>query len=776
NDILDFSKIEAGRMDLEVAPFQLRRMLEEIADSFRGRVLEKHVELIVHAAAEVPGTLLGDSLRLRQVLLNLVGNAFKFTEAGEVAVRVTLLEDTLPDDRGKDGRAKLDFSVTDTGTGIPADKVAKLGEAFTQADSSTARKYGGSGLGLAICRKLIAMMGGELVIESEESKGSRFSFAVSFSYVQSGDAATPSMPRNLKGARVLVVEDNSTNRELLGTLFAGFGMRCEMAASAEAAWSSLAAADFDLAVLDWVLPGEDGLTLAGRIRGDRRLQRLPLIMVSSFAGKEEEARAREIGIDAFIPKPITASMLFNGVLEAMKVTSAKQEDPGRQAGIEQEFAGRRLLLAEDNETNQFVANEILLGSGVELDIARNGREAVTMVADRDYDAVLMDMQMPEMDGLEATRIIRRELGGRPLPIIALTANAMQSDLEACRAAGMDDYVAKPIDRKLLFRVLRRWLAKQPVGRVAPSESIAAEIPEPASTDDSRTTARKADEIITDSSEVGSDLGGEEGSTKVSVEEPAPESIEAVEAVLSEPGTGPEPAHNPEPEIKPPAAAPDVAPPEEPDAATPADVSPRKKRARRKKDKSTSQPDLFGAVDFEEEEPGGLQVTIDADGVPVLPGVDMRDAMNRLGLPAEAVQRMVIRFAGGLKRTLGELHAAIESEDRETAQRHAHSIAGAAGNLSADSLRRVAKTLELGLKFEQGNLKAMLADVEREMARIAEGVRQLRSMIDSPEPTEETAAPPPPAELSPADVRRLRTLLEELAASLEEGDYDAIGSV
>ena len=486
NDILDFSKIEAGKLDLETAPFSLRGLLEEVTHSFRGRVLEKHVEFIVYVALDVPDQLVGDSLRLRQVLINLVGNAFKFTEKGEVVLRVQVQpqgEGGGTANRDED-EITLKISVRDSGIGIPKDKQGQLFNAFTQADSSTSRKYGGTGLGLAICKKLVDLMGGTLTIESEVGQGSTFWFSVNFRYSRAEARRQLAAPTGIRDLRTLVVEDNPDSQDLLRMMFESYGMSCEVVESGEQGLAllegtpvgSASTQGFNLMVLDWFLPGINGIETAERVRRQYNGEELPIIMISAFAGKEEEARATEVGIDHFLPKPITASTLYDAILHVNGVTGGN-EGQRRDVGIaDAEFRGVRLLLAEDNEANQFVAEEILTAAGFELDIANNGREAVEQFKQKPYAAILMDVQMPEMDGLEATRRIREELLGRPLPIIAMTANAMKSEEEACRAAGMDDFVPKPVDRATLFHALRKWIGSRSAESMNEESSTKAELP------------------------------------------------------------------------------------------------------------------------------------------------------------------------------------------------------------------------------------------------------------------------------------------------------------
>ena len=461
NDILDFSKIEADKLDLESAPFSLRDVLEEVTDTFRSVVIQKHVELITHALPAVPDRLRGDALRLRQVITNLISNAFKFTHKGEVLVKV----DTAADgEEAPPGEVKLRISVTDTGIGISPEQQARLFQSFTQADSSTTRKYGGTGLGLVISRRLARMMGGDLTVESTPGEGTTFLFTVRLGVEPQSDSPSRVAPAEVAERPVLIVEDTETSRELLETLLRGWSIAPVSVATAEEGLALLerrnrkgAPDPFGLVVLDWMLPGMNGLEAAERIRARDETRTLPIVLISAYAGKEEEARCAELGVNVFLPKPITASSMFDAVVQAQgaRVHAARR---ALDVPLEREFDAH-LLLAEDNEANRMVASEILGRLGVHLDIAHNGREALEMVrANRErYDAVLMDVQMPEMDGLDATRAIRSDPALQDLPIIALTANAMKADLDACLAAGMNDHITKPIERKALVRTLRQWL-------------------------------------------------------------------------------------------------------------------------------------------------------------------------------------------------------------------------------------------------------------------------------------------------------------------------------
>ncbi len=487
NDILDFSKIEAKRLDVESIPFHLRGLLDEVAETFRARVAEKHVELVVYAAEEVPDHLVGDPLRVRQVLTNLIGNAFKFTDAGEITLRVGVAEWKVPPDpetetgdtRPADGML-LRFDVRDTGIGMTPDQQGRLFQAFTQADSSTSRKYGGTGLGLAISRRLARLMGGDLTVQSEHGKGSTFTFTALIFRSSEGESGQREIPDTIRGLRTLVVEDGDSSRELMEAYFRQFHMPASGVVTAEEGLELLSVANgssrpadshtkpFGLVVLDWMLPGMDGIEAAKRIRANPHTRDLPIILTSAYAGLEEENQALAAGVNVFLPKPITASNLLDAVAEA--VGHSMQKTSGSQKVAGPVFQRQRLLLAEDNEANQFVAREVLGALGLEIDIAENGVEAVAMAQGGRYAAILMDMQMPVMDGLEATRILRAEPIRCALPIIALTANAMKSDMDACRAAGMDDFLSKPIERASLVHVLKRWISQATVP-AAPASSF-----------------------------------------------------------------------------------------------------------------------------------------------------------------------------------------------------------------------------------------------------------------------------------------------------------------
>ena len=461
NDILDFSKIEANKLQLEEAPFSVREVLEEVTETFRATVIQKHVELVAHAVPAVPDRLVGDALRFRQVLTNLVGNAFKFTHEGEVVLRV----EPMSVANESEGQVSLRVTVRDSGIGIPREQQDKLFQAFTQADSSTSRQYGGTGLGLAISRRLARLMNGDLTFESVPEVGTTFFFTARFAADAQQPAPARTVPPRLTERPALIVEDSPTSRELLETLLRSWSMPAVSVASAEEGLALLEERNredspdpFGLVILDWMLPGINGLEAAERIRSRGETRALPVIIISAYAGKEEEARSSELGVNVFLRKPVTASSLFDAVVESqgVRVHAARHR---LDRPVEREFDGVVALLAEDNEANQMVATELLGRLGIALDVARNGREAIAMAqaAPTKYAAILMDMQMPELDGLEATRALRADPRFTTVPIIAMTANAMKADLAACLAAGMNDHVTKPIDHRALIATLRRWV-------------------------------------------------------------------------------------------------------------------------------------------------------------------------------------------------------------------------------------------------------------------------------------------------------------------------------
>jgi signal transduction histidine kinase/DNA-binding response OmpR family regulator len=463
NDILDFSKIEAGRMDIEAQPFDLRDCVESALDLVSSRAADKHLDIAYLFEGEVPPAIQGDGTRLRQILLNLLSNAVKFTEQGEVVVTVTT--------KGE----QLEFAVRDTGIGLDEKAQTRLFQSFSQADSSTTRKYGGTGLGLAISKKLAELMGGRMWVESAgPGHGSTFHFTTRCQRAdlpkgtrRDFNGAQPT----LQGKRILVVDDNATNRRILALQAAKWGVLVHDTEDPEQALAILKSGSLDLAILDMHMPGMDGVTLATRIREDG--QRLPLVLFSSLGSKE----ATEDGLFAGrLAKPLRQSQLFDTLVTLLAHEGARRHVAApAQPRIDPQMASRhalRILLAEDNVVNQKLALRLLQQMGYRADLASNGLEAIECVARQTYDVVLMDVQMPDMDGFEASRHIttRWPAGQRPR-IIAMTANAMQGDRELCLAAGMDDYVSKPMRVDELVAALMSVPTRQPLPAVRPEKLL-----------------------------------------------------------------------------------------------------------------------------------------------------------------------------------------------------------------------------------------------------------------------------------------------------------------
>ena len=477
NDVLDFSKIEAGKFEIEAIPFGLRDSLGETMQSLSIRTHQKGLELIYDVAPEVPDAVIGDPGRIRQVLVNLIGNAIKFTERGEVFLRVY-------EDAQEDKHTRLHFVVKDTGVGIPKEKQGRIFEAFSQADGSTARKFGGTGLGLTICMKLVKLMGGTIWVESEEGRGSEFHFTVQMALQDSPRHVEPLEAQHLRGLHVLVVDDNLTNRKVLAEMLGRWGMKPTLVEGPKSALQALlvardAGSAFPLILLEGEMPEMDGFQLAERIRRDVGLVRGTIMMLTSCSHLGDAARCRESGISAYLVKPVRQSELLQAICSVLNLTQEQKEKAPlvTRYSLREERNRARVLLAEDNAVNQTLVIRLLEKRGYNVTVANNGKEAVTAWENSHFDAVLMDVQMPEMDGFEATTIIRRkEQGmGRRVPIIAMTAHALKGDEQRCLAAGMDGYISKPIRTAEMFGTIERVLAQSNGGR-APESVEAQEKP------------------------------------------------------------------------------------------------------------------------------------------------------------------------------------------------------------------------------------------------------------------------------------------------------------
>jgi signal transduction histidine kinase/CheY-like chemotaxis protein/HPt (histidine-containing phosphotransfer) domain-containing protein len=494
NDILDFSKIEAGKMDMESVDFQLEDTLDNISTLVGIKTQEKGLELLIKTDPSVPAALVGDPLRLGQILINLSNNAVKFTDTGEILVSTELVKKS-------ESQVTLKFSVSDTGIGMTEQQAARLFQPFSQADSSTTRKYGGTGLGLTISKRLAEMMGGEIWVESEPGHGSTFCFTANFGRGSEKAKKKFKPTKDLRNMKVLVVDDNDTSREIINDMLQSFTFEVTVAASGPEGISKLEAAGkgepFELVIMDCKMPGMDGIEASRRIKKHTGLSKIPaIIMVTAYGREEIIQQAEEVGIEGFLLKPVSASLLFDTVMQAfgeeIPEISGGVQRQDQEAEILTHIKGAQLLLVEDNEINQQVAREILEDAGLIVTVVNNGREAVNAVKENAYDAVLMDIQMPVMDGYTATRKIRElqltahssklkanDRGQKTddravmvdsesqasdlqpatsnIPIIAMTAHAMAGDEDKSLEAGMNAHVSKPIDPDQLFAALQKWI-------------------------------------------------------------------------------------------------------------------------------------------------------------------------------------------------------------------------------------------------------------------------------------------------------------------------------
>ena len=455
NDILDFSKIEAGKLDIEIIPFDLHEVLNNLANIIGIKAAEKNIELIIDVEPDLIHSLKGDPLRLGQILINLSNNAVKFTEKGYVVIEVR-------SHAIQDKQITLSFAVKDTGIGLTEDQIAKLFQSFAQADASTTRKYGGTGLGLTISKKLTELMGGEISVESQYGVGSNFHFTATFE-IEPHQVEQKTIPKSLTNLNILVVDDNETTLEITSSYLESYKIPMTCANSGKQALQKIEAANvpFDLIFLDWQMPEMDGLETAQRIRSTQNLKHQPKIVISSAFGRDRLAQmVEDANLDGYLVKPLTPSSLFDSIMQVFGETTKTIPPRSTSQNLANEsLLGAHVLLVEDNEINQQVAQELIENAGINITIANHGQEAIDLLTESPeyFDGVLMDIQMPVMDGMSATKKLRSDLRFKQLPIIAMTANAMQTDIAECLAVGMNDHISKPINVQELFKKLNKWI-------------------------------------------------------------------------------------------------------------------------------------------------------------------------------------------------------------------------------------------------------------------------------------------------------------------------------
>ena len=460
NEILDFSKIEAGKFELESVKFDIEEVLHKTVIMEANKAHEKGLEIFFELSPDVTPLLVGDPVRLGQILINLVSNAIKFTEAGEVVVKAE------PRDQNPE-YARVQFAVSDTGIGLTEDQISRLFQSFAQADTSTTRKFGGTGLGLVICKSLVEMMDGEIWVESELGKGSVFNFTAKFGKFRERRKTERTLPQELQGMSILVVDDNRPTCKMLQFNLESLKFHAEIAVSGREAIAKLENAErqktpFELLLIDLIMPDMDGNETIQLIRQNKKLSKLPKIIIMTAFDKDELSdQAEKLGAEAFMAKPVSRSLIFDTVLKVFgKSAGIRVKPPGipvHERDEVKKIGGARILLVEDNEINQQVAKELLEQASLVVDVAKNGREAVEKIKETEYNLVLMDIHMPEMDGFEATKVIRSDPRFKNLAILAMTADAMVNDIEDCRNAGMDDHISKPINPNQLFTKLVKWI-------------------------------------------------------------------------------------------------------------------------------------------------------------------------------------------------------------------------------------------------------------------------------------------------------------------------------
>jgi len=735
NDILDFSKIEVGKMTIENEPFDLRLQVEEISDLLAARVHEKDLEFIVRYAPNLPRWFVGDAGRIRQILMNLLGNAVKFTAEGYILLNIEC-------DGIRDGKAGIRCSVKDTGIGIPADKRNCIFDKFTQADSSTTRKYGGPGLGLAISRQLVEIMGGDIGVESVEGKGSTFWFTLTLPIEESMEHSEL-LIQNLEHLRVLVVDDNRVNRFVLSEQLTNWNIRNDTAFSSTKALQALRRAKeqqepYDLAIIDYMMPDMDGVQLAQAIHADPDLRETLVIMLSSTGKRLAPDEMKQCGIHAYLVKPVRESRLFDALVavwsENRHPENASVAGPSRKPlrTPEQPSAehpvrvNAHVLVAEDNPVNQKVALTMLKKFGCTVDLAENGKEAVEKAHAHSYDLIFMDCQMPELSGYEATmkiRLLEKETREHRL-IIAMTANAMQTDREVCLQAGMDDYIAKPVSQKELQAILRKY-AKPVLGESpsVPLKLLLVDDDEPFLENLALTLQQKCPHFKIKTAASGVQACTLLGSylpdwLVLDLRMPGMDGSEIIQfletdsrysriRVIVMTGLGEE-----DPAVLALRQNANVAMLFKPFAVDALMQSISDMTQKRKQKDSYS---IHHAVS------AGLHPIPSSTGDRAMndyPLFDVKDALNRLGNDVESLHAVMNIFLETSNADLEGLKQAVQCQQFETVSQVAHRIKGAAGNVGAAALHRLALNLEIAAKSRQDHeMDSLFQEIDRQMAAL-----------------------------------------------------------
>lgn len=692
NDILDFSKIEAGKLELEHVPFSIRELMEEISEMFATRARANNIEVSCHVLPDVPRQLIGDPERVRQIVINFLNNAIKFTKHGEAAIRAELLAMELVDGLSV---AQMRLSVRDTGIGMTLDQQRRLFKSFSQADVTVSRKYGGTGLGLAICKQLVELMGGTVGVESQPNEGSTFWCDIPFPIASLTEVAADTVSDGGRPLRLFALDDTPTNLEILRDQAQSWGFEITTSDDHSETLKTIRRAakegrPYDLILLDRQLPGADGLELAAEIHKERPFKSTPILLLTSLDSTMDPEMAEHAGLAGVLTKPIRQSRLLESILGAVR--SNKNDSRPDRTSLSTTTADAekfvvpvellnttRVLVADDNEINRLVTGEILSSVGFRHDVVCNGREVLSALTRERYDLVLMDCEMPEMDGWAATREIRRlEAAGtkfarRHLPIVALTANAVNGDRERCLAVGMDDYVTKPIDRhRLLTAVVQQLQGNDQTAAAAPpaatEEPVAVNVASSAPAADSIPARRKSSRKA---------VANSESDAAAAAAHPSGKKNTSRRLVTQESDASPPPT--------------------------------RRRASAKKAQTTTDQLDqILSTVQPEETSP---------PGPPSEAAVDWPGLLERCGGDQGFALKLINKFRTRCSADWEQLNAAISSGDLEATRRAAHALAGSAGNLSAIPVQRSAKALEL-------------AAIDGRTAAVKAAAKELRPLLDA----------------------------------------------